>query len=200
MSNNGYTRHELSGPVGYFSFLYPAGWRLRETIGGTQMDVHILGPRNRANTYSTSLALSITAAAGKSARMAADEMLAVYRSAFSRQTEGPISITVAGASAQRVDIIQAMPLPPNSLDAQETVIHECSVFLRWHDALLEARYAAPQEDFDNWLAAFDTLLSSLVRPAPPNEQSMYAAPTDTPNPVVAEEHEEYRTPEEEEDD
>jgi hypothetical protein len=200
MSTNGYTRYELSGAPGVLSFLYPSGWRLRATAQGNQMDVHILGPRNRANTYSTSLALSVTTAAGKSARAAAEEMLAAYRSALHCQTEGPTSVTVAGVSAQRVDIVQAMPLPPNSLDAQETLIHERSIFFRWRDALFEARYAAPQEDFDDWLAAFDALLRSLVLLAPPDDQNVLPTLAPAPALVVAEERAAYRTQGSEEDD
>lgn len=200
MSNNGYTRYELSGAPGVLSFLYPSGWRLRAATQENQMDVHMLGPRNRANTYSTSLALSVTMAAGKSARAAAEEMLAAYRSALPCQTEGPTSVTVAGVSAQRVDIVQAMPLPPNSLDAQETLIHERSIFFRWRDALLEARYAAPQEDFDDWLAAFDALLHSLVLLAPPDDQNVLSTLAAAPAPVVGEERVAYRTQGSEEDD
>ena len=55
-----------------FSFLYPTDWQAREVKGKeTEYDeVFILGPRNRENTYSLSLAVRVTPVGAQSRKSA----------------------------------------------------------------------------------------------------------------------------------
>lgn len=47
------------------TFLYPAGWDIREIVEDGYVEIFILGPVSRAGSYSTSLSVGVTRAAGQ---------------------------------------------------------------------------------------------------------------------------------------
>jgi hypothetical protein len=161
MAKRSYVRYQSGKPYEY-TFLYPAGWRAREIVEEGHVDTYITGPRNRAETYSTSFAVGVTPAADRTPAEAATELLAKYRSAFSIQEQGPFSTTVAGRPAVEVEIAYWMPLPLNSIHPQRTVIRECNAFFKRGNQLYELRYAATEEDYETWLEAFRTLVESFA--------------------------------------
>ncbi|MBC8264677.1 MAG: hypothetical protein H8E47_11205, partial [Anaerolineales bacterium] len=166
MPKRGYARYKSGKPCEY-TFLYPAGWRARESVEEGYVDTHIAGPRNRAGTYSTSFAVGVTRAAARTPAEAAMVFLSKFRSAFSIQELGPFPTTVAGASAVEVEIVYWMPLPLNSIHPQRTVIRERKIFFRRGDQLYELRYAATEENYETWLGAFRTLVESFAFPEKP---------------------------------
>jgi len=199
MDRRRYIRFESDKGPWTFSFLRPAGWKLRESIELDRVDIHLLGPRNQANTYSTSLAVSVTQAAGQTAKTAAEALLESYRAAWPCQTQGPTSAIMAGVAVQRVEISHVMLLPLNSLHPQETAIRERFLIFRCNDTLIELRYAAPAEDFDRSLAAFERLQASIAI-APAGGDALLFKPAPQPRLAVAEQQAEYRTERENTDD
>lgn len=142
-------------------FLCPAGWKARESQHDEEIDIHLLGPRNDADTYSTSLAVSVMPAAGQTVQAAAQELLVRFHAAFPCETRGPIPATVAGRPAFRVEVSYSIPLPLNNVTARPTPVQESTVFARAGDHLIELRYAAAAEEFAAWQPAFETLLASF---------------------------------------
>lgn len=164
MSQNNYRLCEITFHSQTVAFRYPLTWKARKTIRDDEAEVHLLGPRNQANTYSTSVAIRLAPAQGQTAQAAALALLATYRTAFPCETEGPTALTIAGSRAYRVEIAYAMPLPLNSLLAQQTPVRETVVFVSHGDLLIELRYAAAEEMFTAGLAVFEALLHSLCFP------------------------------------
>ncbi len=183
VTKRSYARYQSGKPYEY-TFLYPADWKAREIIEEDYMDTYIAGPRNRAGTYSTSFAVGVTRAAGRTPTEAATELLAQYRSAFSCQELGPFSTRVAGIPALEVEIAYWMPLPLNSLHPQRTVIRERNIFFKRGNQLYELRYAATEEDYETWLEAFRTLVESFAFPEKPADTLSYRpVATAVPQPV-----------------
>ena len=180
----GYGRYESHQPQISYTFLYPADWQVREIVKDGYMETFIGGPRNQAGTYSISVAVGVTRAANQTPAEAAAKLLSKFRSAFSIQEQGPFSTTVAGRPAVEVEIAYWMPLPLNSLHPQRTVIRERSIFFRRRDQLYELNYAAPEEDYETWLGAFQTLVESFAFPEKPTDVLSYRpVETAVPQPV-----------------
>jgi len=161
MTQNNYRLREVTFLSQTVAFRSPAAWKVREATRDNEAEIHLLGPRNQANTYSTSAAIRLAPAQGQTAQAAANELLATYRAAFPCETKGPTPLTVAGVRAYRVEIAYVMPLPLNNVLAQPTPLRESVVLLRHGDLLIELRYAAAEEMYAAWLAVFETLLHSL---------------------------------------
>jgi len=190
MTKRSYTRYQSGKPCEY-TFLYPADWEAREIVEDGYMDTYIAGPRNRAGTYSTSFAIGVTRATGRTPAGAATELLAKYRSAFSIQEQGPFPTIVAGVPAVGVEIAYWMPLPLNSVHPQRTVIHERNIFFQRGDQLYELRYAATEEDYETWLGAFHTLVESFSFAEKPTDMLSYRPVAMTVPQPVREESPEY---------
>ncbi len=192
MAEKSYVAYRLEESDGSYVFLYPADWKARAVAENGRREVVITGPRNRAGAYSTSLAVAATRSAASSPAEAAAELLARYRAAFNSQGTGPSATTVAGLPAVEVEVVYAMPLPPNSIRPQWTEIRQHTVFFKRGGQLYELHYAAPAEDYPTWLPAFRALVQSFafetetVRPAPGRP---YAVPA---FPHVREDAPEYR--------
>ena len=173
MIERSYTRYQSGEPHRQYTFLYPAGWKVREITEDGYVGTYIAGPRNRAGTYSVSFAVGVTRAAGQTLSETVTELLAKYRSSFSCEEVGPFSTTVADVPAVEVEVAYWMPLPLNSIQPHRTVIRERNIFFRRGDQLYELRYAAPEEDYKNWLEAFHTLVESFAFPAEPAGAASY---------------------------
>lgn len=160
MSEINFDRYEIADDALRLACTVPTGWKARETVRAGEIDVQWLGPRNQADTYSTSLAIHSAPAADRTAQAAAQELAILWRNA-AFETRGPTPVMIVSGPAYRVDCAYSAPLPLHSALARPTQIHEATVFVRWGDQLVELRFAAPAEEFAVWQSAFDTLLASL---------------------------------------
>lgn len=160
MSEINFDRYEIVDDALRLVCAVPRGWKARESVRAGEIDVQWLGPRNQADTYSTSLAIHCAPAAGRTAQAAAQALAVLWRSA-AFETRGPTTVTVASWPAFRVECAYAAPLPLHSVLARPTPIQEATVFVGWGDRLIELQFAAPADDFTAWQPAFDTLLASL---------------------------------------
>lgn len=160
MSEINFDRYEMAGDALRLACTVPVGWKARETGHAGEIDVQWLGPRNQADTYSTSLAIHSAPAADRTAQAAAQALAVLWRSA-AFETRGPTPVAVASRPAYRVDCAYSAPLPLRSAVARPTPIQEATVFVRWGDQLIELRFAAPADGFAVWQPAFEALLASL---------------------------------------
>lgn len=77
-----------------------------------------------------------------------------------------------------------MPLPLYSVKAKQTAIREDRVFVKQGDQLYEFIYAAPVEDYEAWLGAFQTLVESFAFSKKPTDMPSYRpVATAVPQPV-----------------
>jgi len=173
MLQKGYVPFQSSQPRTPYTFLYPAGWDVREIVEDGYVEIFILGPVSRAGTYSTSLSVGMTRAAGQTPLEATNALVSKYRAAFKAQERGPFSATVAGRPAVEVEIAYSMLLPLNSLDAKQTPICERRIFFEENDQLYELDYTAPEEDYETWLGAFRTLVESFTFLEEPADRVSY---------------------------
>ena len=167
MLKKGYLSFQSSQSRMPCTFLYPAGWDVREIVQDGYVEIFILGPVSRAGTYSTSVSVGVTRAAGQTPLEAANVLVSKYRAAFKAQERGPFSVIVAGRPAVEVEISYSMLLPLNSLNAKLTPIRERRIFFEENNQLFELDYLAPEEDYETWLGAFRTLVDSFAFPEKP---------------------------------
>lgn len=173
MAEQNYVLHRMDRPNAACEFLRPAGWEVRESVENDTIEAFIVGPRNQADTYTTSLTVEVLPAPEQTPEEAATDLLSRYRSFSSFQELGRASGTVAGHPAVEVEFAYSMPLPLNSVDPERTVIRQRRIFLKCSDQLYELRYAAPEEDYETWLGAFRTLVQSFTFPQEPVSRLPY---------------------------
>lgn len=173
MLQKGYAPFQSGQPHLPCAFLYPAGWDVREIVEDGYVEIFILGPVSRAGTYSTSLSVGMTRAAGQTPLEAANVLVSKYRVAFKAQERGPFSVTVAGRPAVEVEIAYSMLLPLNSLNAKQTPIRERRIFFEENNQLYELDYTAPEEDYETWLGAFRILVESFAFAEKPTDTVPY---------------------------
>lgn len=173
MAEQKYVSHQIDRPNAVCVFLHPAGWEARESVEKDTIEVFIVGPRNQADTYTTSLTVEVSLAPEQTPEEAAAELISRYRSFSSFQELGRASGTVAGHPAVEIEFAYSMPLPLNSVDPELTLIRQRRIFLKRGDQLYELRYAAPEENYETWLEAFRTLVQSFTFPQEPVSRLPY---------------------------
>ena len=171
----GYVGYQPSQPEIRCTFLYPANWQVREIVEDGYVEVFIASPHSQAGNYAISFTVDVIDATDQTPTEAATAWLSRFRSAFSLQEWGPDATTVAGQPAVAVEVAYSMPVPPNSINPQWTVIRERSIFFRHESRLYELNYAAPEADYETWLEAGNTLVESLDFVERPAETGLYRA-------------------------
>ena len=173
MAGHNYVSYQVDRPSASCAFLYPADWDVREIVQDDAIEIFIVGPRNQADTYTTSLTVEVSLAPEQTPEAAAAALLSRYRSMSSFQELGRAAGMVAGYPAVEVEFAYSMPLPLNSINPEWTVIRQRRIFLKRGDQLYELRYVAPQEDYETWLDAFRTLVQSFNFPEEPVSSVSY---------------------------
>ena len=157
-----YTSHQVGQPGASCRFLYPAGWKVQETVEDGTTETFIAGPRSQAGTYTISLTVKGSLTSEQTPEGAAAVLLSRYRTISGFRELGRASGMVAGYPAVEVEFAYSMPLPLNTVNPQWTVIRQRRVFLKQGDQLYELRYAAPEEDYETWLGAFRTMVQTFA--------------------------------------
>ena len=145
-----------------YSFLYPAGWKVKEITEEGYTEVYIAGSHSQAGTLTVSFRVILSSESEQTLEEAINSFLRKYSSVFSIQVRGQASGKVAEFPAVEVEVAFSMPLPPDSVSPQMTVICERRVFLKREDNLFEFLYRAPEEDYRIWLEAFRILLQTFT--------------------------------------
>ena len=122
-----YAKFISVNPTFDFSFLYPAGWKVREIEEKDYSEVFIAGPRNEADTFTVSLIVSIIPARGRGGESGTlDEAMAAYLARYQPSADfREISRawgTLVGTDAVEIEISYTMSLPLNNVDAKDTPI------------------------------------------------------------------------------
>ena len=162
MTKKGYVSFQLDRLGVAYGFLYPAGWRVKEIAEERYVEAYIAGPRSRAGSFTVSFRVILSSRSQQTLEEAVSSFLRKYRSAFSIQVLGQASGEVAGFPAVDAEVTFSIPLPPDSLSPQMTVICERRVFLKREDNLFEFLYRAPREDYVVWLEAFRILVQTFA--------------------------------------
>jgi hypothetical protein len=154
-----YIRFASTNPRFNFSFLYPSDWQLREVTGTDYDEVFILGPRNKANTYSLALAIRVTLSRESGGRYSSLGELIVDYLARCQSSTGFQEISraygyLADVEATEIEIGYTIPLPINNLNPQKTPIVERRIFFKKGEYFYEVIYRAVKEDYYQYLEAF----------------------------------------------
>lgn len=182
-----YIRYRSGQPKIPCTFLYPADWKLRETVENGYADIFVAGPRDATGSYSISFTVGVTHQADQTPTEAAMSRLAKFRSAFSVESVGPDSTTVAGRPATAVEVVYSMPLPVNSVDPKWTNIRDRTIYVRQGGRLYELHYSAPEEDYETWLEAFQMLVESFgFSEKPDGDEAAYRSVEGVPQHVQEE--------------
>ncbi|MFQ6058964.1 MAG: hypothetical protein ACE5MB_08835 [Anaerolineae bacterium] len=179
----GYVPFVSTNPRLDFSFLYPEGWDAREVREENYDEVFITGPRNREDTYSPALIVSVTPSKQAGGEFdTIEELVADYlnrRKGFPNfkeflRTKG----TFAFHEAMEFVISYVMPLPLNSVNPRDTTVVERRIVVKRGPYFYELIYRAIEEDYHAFLDAFRNAArtfgfhremkepSPLVTPAP----------------------------------
>lgn len=147
-----------------YTFLYPADWRVRETVEEKRLKVFISGPRDQEDTFSVGFTVRIWPAATQTPEAATNDLLSRFSQMPGFREIGRGSGLVAGKPAAEVEFVYHMLLPLNSRDPQRKTIRQRCVFVKADHALVELIYAAPDEMYDTWLSDFHTLIQTFAFP------------------------------------
>jgi len=130
-----YIRFISDNPKLDFSFLYPGDWQAREIKGSGYDEVSIIGPRNKEDTYSLGLTVSVIPTSEKGGQYAnLSEFIADYLTKHRRSAKfseiSRATGSLAGVDATEIEIGYVMPLPINTVNPRATSIAERSIFLK----------------------------------------------------------------------
>ena len=157
-------------PSGLSLSFITIGWEVRENIKDNFVEVFIAGPRNRADTFTTSIAVWGRAERDQTPEMLSKDYINRHRPLPGFQTLAQARGTLAGSEAVEVEITYKMPLPLNNVNAQMSPIRERRIFLKRDEKIYELVYAATEEDYESWLPAFQTLVRTFTFREEPAKQ------------------------------
>ncbi|MBI4494157.1 MAG: hypothetical protein HY690_15320 [Chloroflexi bacterium] len=161
-----YTEYRSDDPTLPVSFLYPEDWQVREIRESDYAEVDMVGPRNRADTYSLAVILRASRAHdGRVEPADVDAAVSAYVSGLARlrnfrelfRARGHLD----GRYAVEVEASYSMPLPLKAVHPRLTTIVERRIFLQDADRLYEIVYRADEEDFSAYLDAFEKVVRIL---------------------------------------
>ncbi len=195
MATDNYIRFTSTNPRFDFSFLYPASWQASETEEKGYSQVFVRGPRNKANTYSTTLVVNILPAG----EMTLEEKVADYLTKAAKARAFKIVSTVkgflAGAEAAELLMSYKTSLPIYSVKATDTTIIERRIIVRYANRFYELEYNAVEEDYDASLQAFENAARTFAfRDGEAQGFRSIVVPVTVPAPAlaVAEKRETYK--------
>lgn len=150
-----------------FTFLYPAGWNLREIVKENYVEVFISCSSKRQRLYTPSLTASVTYKTDQTPLEAVAKLINGCFGIFTIEKKGPfsttvVSTTVAGVEAVGVEIGYWMHLPLNTINPQRVEIRAHSIFFKQGGGLYELSYTALSEDYEEHMEAFQTLVESFT--------------------------------------
>jgi len=176
----GFTLFESFYPEWSFSFLHPIEWEVRESVKDDFVEVFIAGPRNRADTFTTSIAVWGRADEDQTPEMLSEDYINRHRPLPGFQTLAQVIGVLAGSEAVELEVTYEMPLPLNNVNARMTPIRERRIFLKRGGWVYELIYAATEEDYEAWLPAFQTVARTFAFREEPAEHRFYALVTPVP--------------------
>lgn len=147
-----------------YTFVYPAGWQVRETVEEERVKVFIAGPRDPEDTFSVGFTVRMSPASVQTPAAAMRAFLERFRQMPGFRETGRSSGVVAGGPAVEVEFTHTTPLPLNAREPQmKTIRNRHITFLNSDAVLVELIYAAPDEMYDTWLSDFRTLVHTFRR-------------------------------------
>jgi hypothetical protein len=144
-----------------FAFLHPEDWSIREIINENSIEIFIAGPRNRANTFTTSMTVRGHVGRGQTLEKLTAEHINRYRPLAGFKVIAQTRGVLDGDVAVEVEIAYVMPLPLNNVNAQMTPIRERRIFLKQEERIYELIYAATEEDYQTYLPSFKALVHTF---------------------------------------
>lgn len=203
MSTNNYVRFTSTKPRLDFSFLFPEGWQTSEAEERNYCQVFIRGPRNEANTYSTTIVVNVLPAG----KMNLEERVADYLAKTGKTRAFKLISTAKGflSGAEAVELLVSYdaPLPIYNVNATDTKILERRIIVKRGEHFYELTYNAVEEDYDAFLPAFENAARTFefrdgeAKEFRPVVISVPTAPVPTREPAlaIAEKREGYKTKE-----
>jgi len=157
-----YRRFESSYKDWPLAFLYPEAWNIREIINEDSIEIFIAGPRNRADTFTTSMTVRGQVGQGQTLEELSAEYIDRYRPLAGFKVVAQTKGALDGNEAVEVEIVYTMPLPLNNVNARMTPIRERRIFLKREERVYELIYAATEEDYEAWLPTFQILARTFT--------------------------------------
>lgn len=187
---NGYKLFVSKNPRLDFSFLYPGSWEVREIEERDYSEVFIIGPRNKDDTYSLSLSVSVIPrreAGGEFDTL--DELMKHYLGK-NKGSPGFKEISVAEgtfASLEAVEFVisYVMPLPLNAVEPKATTILERRIITARGPYFYELTYGAVEKDYYAFLDAFRRVARTFEFHEEDTEEKQEFRPLVTPTPTLA---------------
>jgi hypothetical protein len=195
---NEYRRFESSNPKLNFSFLYPADWQVKEIEEKTYSEAFVRGPRNRADTLSVGITVTVVPtreAGGEFATV--EEALADYMARSQRLADwrelSRTNGSFLSSPAVEMTISYTLRLPLNSPLAQATSIVERKLIVKHGSHLYKITYRAIEEDYYAFLPAFRDVVRTLeFRDERTEVREFYPLITPLPAPAVREQGAGYK--------
>lgn len=194
-----YAKFISANPKFDFSFLYPAGWKVREIEEKDYSEVFIAGPRNEADTFTLSLIVSVIPAQEKGGEFSTlKEVMSAYLARYQPSADfremSRAWGTLVGVEAVEIEISYTFPLPINNVNAKETPIMERKLIFKKDAQFYELAYTAVAEDYYIYLESFkDAVRTFKFRREREEARVFQPLVTLVPTYAVREKSEEYKT-------
>lgn len=146
-----------------FSFLFPSSWVVRETQGekGEYIQVLLRGPRNKDDTFSAGIAVTISPAKDSNLEKYKDDLI-------SRQQKLPVYRLIVNkrgylGNVEAVDLFYAfaLGLPLNSSAPKDTIISKRVVIFIRKGLAYRISCSAVKEDFGKFNSVFKNVVRTL---------------------------------------
>jgi len=145
-----------------YTFLSPADWQPREILENGIAKIFVAGPQNKANSFSASLMVRISTSSTETTEDTANSFIEKYHSAFKSKLLGMASGILLDNSAVELEVGYYLSLPLNSVNPIKTGIRERHIFFNHQGKSIELLYAAPEENYYDWLEAFRILVYTFA--------------------------------------
>lgn len=157
---NGYTLFTSSNPQFDFSFLYPQDWELKEIEGKGYDEVFLQGPMSASSKYGLSFVLRVVptkARGGKysTANQLVDDYLNRVKEFANFKQLSKARGEFAAFEAVEFVVSYSMPLPLNTLTAEETTILERRIVVKRGPFFYVLIYSGTESDYHASLSSFE---------------------------------------------
>lgn len=197
---NGYKLFLGKSPRLDFSFLYPGSWEVREIEERDYSEVFIIGPRNKDDTYSLSLSVSVIPRREAGGEFDTLTELVKHYLGKNKGLPGFKVISVAEGTFASLDAVEfvisyLIPLPLNVVEPKATTILERRIITARGPYFYELTYGAIEEDYYAFLDTFRHVARTFEfhKEGAEEKQEFRPLVTPTPSPAIRERPTDYET-------
>jgi len=193
VETNSYALFTSSSPKFDFSFLYPQDWKPREIEAKGYAEVFLQGPRSADSKYGLFFAIRVVPTKAEGGKHGtADQFIDDYLNRVKKFANFKQLSKARGefAASEAVEFVisYSMPLPLNTLNADETTILERRIVVKRGSFFYVLIYSGTENDYHASLSSFEYMAQTFQFSADSVEEARAFRPLVTPaSPLIVRE-------------